>query len=107
LINISQGDSSVRIGINTRSLNFARWIFQARQMDRDVFGQQLDADQIPFLNPAMVLVFIPLFDYAIYPGVKRCGLSLTPLRRMSAGLFLTALSFVAAGAFGADVCLCT
>jgi POT family proton-dependent oligopeptide transporter len=50
------------------------------------------------------MLMIPLFVYGVYPLCERLGLSMTPLRKMSAGLFVTAVSFVpvAAMAYALD-----
>jgi POT family proton-dependent oligopeptide transporter len=44
-------------------------------------------------NPILILLFIPLVNYVIYPIVDRFFL-LTPLRKIGIGLFLTAASYV-------------
>ncbi|MEK7234704.1 MAG: POT family MFS transporter [Elusimicrobiota bacterium] len=74
------------------------WVLQAQQMDLNVLGVQFKASQIAALNPLMVMGLIPIFAYGIYPGIEKLfGIIMTPLRRMSVGMVLTALSFVAAG----------
>ena len=45
----------------------------------------------------MILLFLPLFSKVIYPLFEKCGIRMTPLRRMSAGQFITALAFVVSG----------
>src|SRR5437016_12380828 len=42
-------------------------------------------------NPALVMILVPLLTLGLYP---RLGKLVTPLRRMSVGLFLTAGSYV-------------
>ena len=54
-------------------------------------------DQIQLANPIMTLLLLPVFTRIIYPGLERCGVRVTLLRRMAAGQFVTALSFVVAG----------
>jgi len=41
-------------------------------------------------------VLIPLFTWVVFPALERRGRAFTPLQKMSAGLFVTVLSFVAA-----------
>ncbi len=72
------------------------WVFQARQMDRLVLGHQLSAAQLQALNPFLVLGLIPLFTWVVFPLLARRGLDLSPLRKMTVGMFVTATSFVAA-----------
>jgi POT family proton-dependent oligopeptide transporter len=68
------------------------WVLQAERMDRH-FIVDWDPSQAQWLNPALVLLFIPLFNRVIYPAFDRFW-PLTPLRRISLGLFLTVPAFV-------------
>ena len=47
----------------------------------------------PTANPILILIFIPIVNYAIYPAINKV-FPLTPLRKIGIGLFITALSFV-------------
>jgi POT family proton-dependent oligopeptide transporter len=68
------------------------WVLQAQQMNRNLFGFELLPAQIQAANPLLVLLLIPLFSYRIYPAINR-WFPLTPLRKMSIGLFVTVLAF--------------
>jgi len=68
------------------------WVLQAQRMDRH-FIVHWDPSQAQWLNPALVLLFIPLFNRVIYPGFERFW-PLTPLRRIGIGLFLTVPAFL-------------
>ena len=57
---------------------------------------ELDAAQMQALNPFMVMALVPLFAWVVFPALARRGVSLAPLHKMTAGMFLTVLSFVAA-----------
>lgn len=75
------------------------WVLQAREMDLNVniFGwkSELLPSQIPALNPIMVMVLIPFFTFGVYPFIEKAfKFQMTPLRRMSGGMFVAALSFV-------------
>jgi POT family proton-dependent oligopeptide transporter len=74
----------------------SRFIFQASQMDLNVFGFQIEADQVPFLNPLLVLLLIPVFDFGVYPGLRRAGVDFSPLRRIGVGMLFAASAFAAA-----------
>ena len=67
------------------------WVQQAESMDR-VLGIEWLSSQIQAVNPVLVLVFIPLFSYFIYPAINSV-FPLTPLRKISIGLFVTVASF--------------
>jgi len=68
------------------------WVLQAQQMDRNLFGLELLPAQIQAANPLLVLLLIPLYSYRIYPAIDR-RFALTPLRKMSIGMFVTVLAF--------------
>jgi POT family proton-dependent oligopeptide transporter len=74
------------------------WVFQARQLDLAVGGVRLSPAQLQALSPALVLLVAPLLARVVLPALERRGVALPPLRRVGAGLFAAASSFVAAGA---------
>src|SRR2546428_12705369 len=61
-------------------------------MDRHIFGIELLSSQIQSVNPIFILIMLPLFSYWLYPAVEKV-IRLTPLRKIGAGLFVTAASF--------------
>ena len=73
------------------------WILQAQKMDRLVFGFELLPSQIQAANPLLIMLLVPLFSYVIYPCLTRFFV-LTPLRKMTIGLFLTVIAFAIPGA---------
>jgi POT family proton-dependent oligopeptide transporter len=78
--------------------NLSEWVLQAAKMDRTInlgFTKfTLLAGQVQTFNPVFLLLFIPMFNYWVYPWFDKIGLKATPLRRLGVGLVLTALSFV-------------
>lgn len=74
--------------------NLSEWVLQATKLDRHLFGIELLPEQIQTFNPAFLLICIPLFNYALFPFLRNLGIRITPLRKIGAGLVLTALSFV-------------
>lgn len=89
------------------------WVLQAKEMVLETpflyFGEvnlpllgvtelgikSLLPSQIPALNPIMVMALIPIFTFGVYPFFeKKLGIAMTPLRKMGAGMFVTAVSFV-------------
>jgi POT family proton-dependent oligopeptide transporter len=84
------------------------WIRQAEMMDRHVnfpfFGMiELLPSQIPSLNPVMVMMLIPFWAYVIDPALKKIGIIMTPLRKMSVGMALASTSFVAVALLQAKI----
>ncbi|HSN90259.1 MAG TPA: POT family MFS transporter [Anaeromyxobacteraceae bacterium] len=74
------------------------WTLQADRMRRDVRGYVIPAGQVQTLDAALVLTLIPLFATVVYPAFERAGVRVTALRKMTVGMFVTTLSFVAAAA---------
>jgi POT family proton-dependent oligopeptide transporter len=72
------------------------WTLQADKMDRVVAGFEISTGQVQTLNAVLVLTLIPLFTLVVYPALVRAGVAVTPLRKMSVGMFVAGLSFVAA-----------
>ena len=71
------------------------WIRQAAQMNLTIWpGTTLLPTQISALNPAMVMLLLPVMN-VVYKLVERGGIRATPLRRMTTGMFIASLSFVA------------
>ncbi len=68
------------------------WVLQAQQMDLKFMGITWLESQIQAVNPILILVFIPLFTFIIYPLLDR-AFPLTPLRKIGIGMFLMAVSF--------------
>lgn len=68
------------------------WVLQAENMNRNWLGIEWLPSQIQALNPILILTFIPLFSYVIYPLIDKF-FPLTPLRKISIGLFIMVISF--------------
>jgi POT family proton-dependent oligopeptide transporter len=73
--------------------NGAEWTLQAEKMNLHWMGLNLIAAQVQTANPILILIFIPIVNYALYPAIDKV-FPLTPLRKIGIGLFITALSFV-------------
>jgi POT family proton-dependent oligopeptide transporter len=69
------------------------WILQAEKMDRKFLGIEWLSSQIQAVNAIMILAFIPLFQYVIYPVINKF-FPLNPLRKIGIGLVVTGLSFL-------------
>jgi proton-dependent oligopeptide transporter, POT family len=74
--------------------SLSEWVLQATKLDLTMFGVTVLPEQIQTVNPLFLLALIPVFTYGIYPLVEKLGVSVTPLRKIGAGLLLTGLSFV-------------
>jgi POT family proton-dependent oligopeptide transporter len=68
------------------------WVLQAQDMNLDWLGITWLPSQIQAINPIMILVYIPLFTFVVYPAIDKF-FPLTPLRKISIGLFLMVVGF--------------
>lgn len=68
------------------------WVHQARHLDRVTFGYEVLPSQIQAANPILVMLFIPIFTYFVYPLIDRIW-GVTPLRKIGIGLLLTGPAF--------------
>jgi len=68
------------------------WVLQATKMNLQIGPFTLLPAQPQAFNPVLVMIMIPLFSYCVYPAINKV-LPLTPLRKISIGLFITAISF--------------
>jgi POT family proton-dependent oligopeptide transporter len=68
------------------------WVLQAQKMDRVVWGVEILPSQIQAANPLLIMLLVPLFSYVIYPALNKL-MVLTSLKKITIGLFLTAIAF--------------
>jgi len=68
------------------------WVLQADQMDRNWLRHEWLSSQIQAINPLLILLLMPFFSYIGYPLINMI-FRLTPLRKMSLGMFLTVAAF--------------
>lgn len=78
------------------------WIVQANAMVRptlSLFGSEFrfEPAQMQALNPLLVMLLIPINNLLVFPALRRLGWEPSALRRMTAGIALSALSWVAIG----------
>jgi proton-dependent oligopeptide transporter, POT family len=77
------------------------WTLQAEHLNLNFFdiqlfgwhfGMKFLAAQVSDANAILILIFIPLFSYGVYPLINRV-FPLTPLRKIGIGLFIMAIAF--------------
>ncbi|MBF5041121.1 POT family MFS transporter [Aggregicoccus sp. 17bor-14] len=72
------------------------WTLQADKMGLGLpGGMRMSAGQLSSYASAWVLVLIPVMN-RLYDVLRRRGLEVTPLRKMTAGMFIAALAFLTA-----------
>jgi proton-dependent oligopeptide transporter, POT family len=55
------------------------------------------------LDPLALIIFIPIFDLVIYPGLRRMRINFTPIKRITLGFFFGAASMAWAAAVQAYI----
>ncbi|MCM2349815.1 MAG: POT family MFS transporter [Bacteriovoracaceae bacterium] len=73
------------------------WVVQAMNMDLVFMGVEFEASQIAAWNPIMVMGLIPLFSMVVYPFLDKLNITSTPIKRMTLGMFVAAISFALIG----------
>lgn len=68
------------------------WVEQAEHLDLNFAGYAWLPSQVQTVNPLLIMLFVPLFAYGVYPAIERFW-RLTPLRKIGVGLFLTVAAF--------------
>ncbi|XP_014799578.1 PREDICTED: solute carrier family 15 member 1 [Calidris pugnax] len=74
----------------------SRWTLQATTMDGNFGAIQIQPDQMQTVNPILIIIMVPVVDGVIYPLIKKCKINFTPLKKITVGMFLASLAFVAA-----------
>ena len=72
------------------------WVVQAEHLNRHWLGIEWLPSQIQAINPIMILIFAPTFAYFLYPKLNSL-FELTPIKKISIGLFLAVPSFIIIG----------
>ncbi|XP_021917359.1 peptide transporter family 1 isoform X3 [Zootermopsis nevadensis] len=71
----------------------SRWTFQATRMNGELGDWTLKPDQMQVVNPLLILIFIPIFETALYPLLAKCNIK-RPLQKLGIGGVLAAIAFV-------------
>ncbi|NXQ86154.1 S15A1 protein, partial [Nyctibius grandis] len=74
----------------------SRWTLQATTMDGNFGALKIQPDQMQTVNPILIVIMVPVVDAVVYPLIKKCKINFTPLRKITVGMFLASLAFVAA-----------
>lgn len=75
----------------------SRWTIQATRMDGEIGSLLIQPDMMQVFNPLFVIILIPIFETCIYPALSKIRLLDTPLKKLTIGGLLAALSFVVSG----------
>ncbi|NXW46188.1 S15A1 protein, partial [Nyctiprogne leucopyga] len=81
----------------------SRWTLQATTMDGNFGAIQIQPDQMQTVNPILIVIMVPAVDAVVYPLIKKCKINFTPLRKITVGMFLASMAFVAAAILQAQI----
>jgi POT family proton-dependent oligopeptide transporter len=70
------------------------WVLAANDMTKPSWFQPA---QMQALNPALVMALIPFNNIVLFPFLRRLGYEPTALRRMTAGIALSSVAWIAIG----------
>ncbi len=70
------------------------WVLQGKNMKPFYV---LDGETMQSAGAVLVMIWVPILTFGVYPWLERRGILPTPLRRMSAGMVLGAVAFVLCG----------
>ena len=71
------------------------WVLQADAMTK---AEWFQSSQMQAFNPVLVMLLIPFNNLVLYPVLRRFGYEMTALRRMTAGIAFSGLSWIVVGA---------
>lgn len=71
----------------------SRWVSQAMKLNGNFSTFTIQPDQIQMANPFLILAFIPLCEFVIYPLLRFVGIR-RPLQKMSLGGILAGVAFL-------------
>jgi len=74
--------------------NSSEWVLQASKMDLHFMGVNWLASQVQVANPILVLLYIPLFNYVLYPFIEKLGINFNAYRKIGTGFILSVISFI-------------
>ena len=69
------------------------WVEQAKHMDRQILGYEMNPAENQATNPVLVMIMIPLFSRWLYPWINQF-VTLTPLRKIGIGMFIAPFSYL-------------
>jgi POT family proton-dependent oligopeptide transporter len=70
------------------------WVLQADAMTKP---QWFQSSQMQALNPLLVMLLIPFNNLVLFPALRRSGVAVTALRRMTSGIVFSGLAWIVVG----------
>jgi POT family proton-dependent oligopeptide transporter len=74
------------------------WVLQGEKMTPfDVLGFKVDGERMQAVGSILVMIWVPILTYLVYPLCEKLGLRPTALRRMAVGMVLAGVTYVISG----------
>lgn len=74
------------------------WVLQGEKMTPfNVMGFTVDGETMQAVGSILVMIWVPIMTYALYPLAERARLRPTPLRRMAVGMVLAGVTYIISG----------
>ena len=74
------------------------WVLQGEKMTPfNVFGFKVDGERMQAVGSILVMIWVPILTYLVYPLCEKLGLRPTALRRMGLGMVLGGITYVISG----------
>ncbi len=74
------------------------WVLQGERMTPfKIFGFSVDGERMQAVGSILVMIWVPILTYIVYPFCEKIGLRPTALRRMAVGMVLAGVTYVISG----------
>lgn len=73
------------------------WTFQATQLNTNILGINIEADQAKAMGPIILLIMIPVWQNSCLPFMRKIGYDIPLLLSVAIGGLCASLAFVCAG----------
>ena len=74
------------------------WVLQGEKMTPfTVLGFELNGETMQAVGSILVMIWVPIMTYLLYPLCEKLGLRPTPVRRMAVGMVLAGVTYVISG----------
>jgi POT family proton-dependent oligopeptide transporter len=74
------------------------WVLQGEKMTPfNVLGFKMDGERMQAVGSILVMIWVPILTYLIYPLCEKLGWRPTTLRRMSVGMVLAGVTYIISG----------
>eukprot|EP01132_Coremiostelium_polycephalum_P004622 gene4622-5773_t len=70
------------------------WYDQSVEMNLRLGSVVLEPEQVGAVNPLLVLMLVPFFDFCVYRPLAKAKINFSPLRKMGTGMGLAVIAFL-------------